>query len=123
MILRQFALVRREIWEHRSLYITPAVIGLIMVLTLLTAFVFASGYQEMIDIGIVGAQNLAAESPWRQRIRQRDATGRATAREQPNWNRYPYPFIDGKFDSSLFPIAEWRDCMRQAMGKRRIQSK
>ena len=61
MIAHQFALIRREIWEHRSLYVTPGVVGLIMVLTLLTAFVFASGYQEIVDIGIVGAQNLAAE--------------------------------------------------------------
>jgi ABC-2 type transport system permease protein len=33
-----------------------------MVLTLLTAFVFASGYQEIVDIGIVGAQNLAGDT-------------------------------------------------------------
>jgi len=62
MIPHQFALVKREIWEHRSLYVTPAVIGLINVLILLTTMVFASGYQEIIDIGIVGAQNLAGEA-------------------------------------------------------------
>jgi ABC-2 type transport system permease protein len=62
MISHQFALIRREVWEHRSLYITPAVVGLVMVLTLLTAFVFASGYQEIVDIGIVGAQNLAGDA-------------------------------------------------------------
>jgi len=44
------------------LYVTPAVIGLINVLILLTTMVFASGYQEIIDIGIVGAQNLAGEA-------------------------------------------------------------
>jgi len=62
MIPNQLALMRREVWEHRSLYVTPAVVGLIMVLTLLTAFVFASGYQEIVDIGIVGAQNLAGDT-------------------------------------------------------------
>jgi len=62
MISNQLALIRREIWEHRSLYVTPAVVGLVMVLTLLTAFVFASGYQEIVDIGIVGAQNLAGDA-------------------------------------------------------------
>ncbi len=46
MIPHQFALIRREIWEHRSLYVTPAIVGLMMVLGVLTAFVFASGYQE-----------------------------------------------------------------------------
>jgi ABC-2 type transport system permease protein len=62
MIAHQFALIRREIWEHRSLYVTPAVVGGVMVLTLLTAFVFASGYQEIVDIGIVGAQNLVGDA-------------------------------------------------------------
>jgi ABC-2 type transport system permease protein len=62
MIPHQFALIRREIWEHRSLYITPAVVALVMILTLLTAFVFASGYQEIVDIGIMGAQNLAGDT-------------------------------------------------------------
>jgi len=62
MITSQLALVRREIWEHRSIYVTPAVVALVMILTLLTAFVFASGYQEIVDIGIVGAQNLAGDT-------------------------------------------------------------
>ena len=32
-----------------------------------------------------------------------------------NWDKYPYPFIYGQFDPSLFPIAEWRDCCRHAL--------
>lgn len=35
-----------------------------------------------------------------------------------DWSRYPYPFIYGQVDHTIFPIAEWRDSMRQAMGKR-----
>ena len=62
MIKHQYALVRREIWEHRSLYITPAVVGLVLVLAVLTAFVFASSYQEIVDMGIVGAQNIAGDA-------------------------------------------------------------
>ena len=62
MIGNQIGLVRRELWEHRSIYITPAVVALVMILTLLTAFVFASGYQEIVDIGIVGAQNLVGDT-------------------------------------------------------------
>lgn len=62
MITTQLALVRRELWEHRSIYVTPAVVALVMILALLTAFVFASGYQEIVDIGIVGAQNLAGDA-------------------------------------------------------------
>lgn len=62
MIPHQFALIKREIWEHRSLYFTPAVVGLVLILTGLTGLVFASGYQEIVDIFIVGAQNLAGEA-------------------------------------------------------------
>lgn len=61
MIPHQFALVRREIWEHRSVWLTPAVVALVMTLMLLAGYVFASGYKELVDIGIVGAQNMAAE--------------------------------------------------------------
>ena len=61
MIANQLALVRRELWEHKSLYVTPAVVALVLILTILTAFVFASGHQEIVDIGILGAQNIAGE--------------------------------------------------------------
>lgn len=32
-----------------------------------------------------------------------------------NWQAYPYPFIYGQFDPALFPIADWRECSRQAL--------
>jgi len=38
------------------------------------------------------------------------------------WQRYPYPFLYGQVDTHVFPIAEWRDCVRQAMGKRWIDA-
>jgi GntR family transcriptional regulator/MocR family aminotransferase len=31
-----------------------------------------------------------------------------------NWRRYSFPFIDGKFDASLYPIKEWRDANNRA---------
>ncbi len=31
-----------------------------------------------------------------------------------NWRKYKYPFIDGKFDSSLYPVKEWRDANNRA---------
>jgi GntR family transcriptional regulator/MocR family aminotransferase len=34
----------------------------------------------------------------------------------PNWAQYPYPFIDGVFDRSLFPLAEWREASRLSLG-------
>lgn len=35
-----------------------------------------------------------------------------------DWSSYKYPFIYGQVDHNLFPIAEWRECARQTLGKR-----
>jgi GntR family transcriptional regulator / MocR family aminotransferase len=34
-----------------------------------------------------------------------------------DWMNYQYPFIYGQVDHKLFPLPEWRDCARQALGK------
>lgn len=39
-----------------------------------------------------------------------------------DWQSYPYPFIYGQVDHTLFPLAEWRDCSRQALGKKWLGS-
>ena len=39
-----------------------------------------------------------------------------------DWQSYPYPFIYGQVDHTLFPLAEWRDCARQALGKKWLGS-
>ncbi|MEZ5926022.1 MAG: PLP-dependent aminotransferase family protein [Hyphomicrobiaceae bacterium] len=35
-----------------------------------------------------------------------------------DWQSYSYPFIYGQVDHNLFPINEWRECAREALGKR-----
>ncbi len=35
-------------------------------------------------------------------------------KKPPNWQQYPYPFICGQYDRDLFPIADWRECSREA---------
>ena len=57
MIRIQLALLRREIWEHRSLYLTPVVIALVVTLTALTGNI-SIGEMEHVDLGIVGASNM-----------------------------------------------------------------
>lgn len=39
-----------------------------------------------------------------------------------DWISYPYPFVYGQFDPSLFPTAEWRECSRMALGVREIRN-
>lgn len=33
----------------------------------------------------------------------------------PDWQQYPYPFIDGQFDQALFPVHEWREASRLSL--------
>ncbi|HTN13511.1 MAG TPA: PLP-dependent aminotransferase family protein [Sphingomonadaceae bacterium] len=37
-----------------------------------------------------------------------------------DWQAYPYPFIDGRYDRSLFPVAEWREASRLALAVKEI---
>jgi ABC-2 type transport system permease protein len=57
MIRTQIALLQRELWEHRSIYITPLVVAILLTLAALTGQVSINGMDHM-DIGIVGASNL-----------------------------------------------------------------
>ncbi|HNP34484.1 MAG TPA: ABC-2 transporter permease [Woeseiaceae bacterium] len=58
MIGHQRVLIRRELWEHPAIYITPLVIGLIVLLVTLTGQVSFSAYGEAVNIAIVGAQSV-----------------------------------------------------------------
>ena len=57
MIRAQFALLHRELWEHRSIYVVPIVVAVLMTLASWTGQVTVDG-MEHIDFGIVGASNM-----------------------------------------------------------------
>jgi len=52
------ALIKREIWEHRSLYVVPLVLSLIVTLTSITGQVAVLSAGQQVDIAILGATNL-----------------------------------------------------------------
>jgi GntR family transcriptional regulator / MocR family aminotransferase len=54
---------------------------------------------------------------WQRRFKQTPAASEFPTKPQ-DWQKYPYPFIYGQVDHTLFPLAEWRDCTRQALGKK-----
>jgi ABC-2 type transport system permease protein len=56
MIQSQVALLQRELWEHRSIYVTPVVVALLLTLISLTGQVSVDGMN--LDLGIVGASNV-----------------------------------------------------------------
>ena len=57
MIQGQLALLQRELWEHRSIYVAPIVVAILMTLASLTGQVSIDG-MEHVDMGIVGASNM-----------------------------------------------------------------
>lgn len=61
MITHHLALLKREIWEHRSIYITPIAISSIVTLGLIAMLMFASGFAAELDMAIFGAQNIAGD--------------------------------------------------------------
>jgi len=56
---------------------------------------------------------------WEEKLAQRLPKHTTLA---PDWERYPFPFIDGPFDRSLFPIAEWREASRGAMALSAVEA-
>lgn len=37
-----------------------------------------------------------------------------------DWDTYPYPFIYNQIDPDLFPVDGWRECTRQALGRKQM---
>lgn len=56
------ALLKREVWEHRSIYVTPAAIASIVTLGTLAMLIFAGGFAKELDIAIFGATNIAGDA-------------------------------------------------------------
>jgi len=54
---------------------------------------------------------------WRERIRTH-SNPKPPFQWPTNWQQHPFPFIDGYFDASLYPTAQWREASRMALGAR-----
>lgn len=39
----------------------------------------------------------------------------------PDWQSFRYPFIEGRYDKSLFPTVEWREASRLALAAREVE--
>lgn len=61
MINHYAALIKREFWEHRSMWVTPVAIASIVILATLTTLVFAGDFAKELDLAIFGAQNIAGD--------------------------------------------------------------
>lgn len=68
---------------------------------------------------VAGKQSPIAASPVSKLI-VRQMPGVREFRCPPDWHRYRYPFIEGRYDHSLFPVAEWREASRFALGVKEV---
>jgi len=60
------------------------------------------------------------DTRWQERIR--NAAGEKPSFQWPgDWQQHPFPFIDGHFDSSLYPTSQWREASRMALGARIVR--
>lgn len=57
---------------------------------------------------------------WRERLRLAPSSQRNIVKPR-DWQRYRYPFIYGQLDLALFPLAEWRECTREALTARSVR--
>ncbi len=58
---------------------------------------------------------------WESRFRVLPSSQSQISRPR-NWMDFPYPFIYGQVDHTLFPIAAWRDCSRRALGTKEMEA-
>lgn len=75
---------------------------------------FPTGVDRIASPSMTGEVSLAARSV---HARLSEAPG---YRCPTDWQAYRYPFIDGRYDRSLFPVAEWREASRLALAVREI---
>jgi GntR family transcriptional regulator / MocR family aminotransferase len=50
------------------------------------------------------------------------ASARASYRFPSDWQSHRYPFLEGRYDRSLFPIAEWREASRLALAAKEVET-
>ena len=62
MIGNQLALIKREIWEHRSIYVTPIAIAVVVSLLSLAGMVTVSAFDKEVNMALFGAVNIAGDA-------------------------------------------------------------
>ncbi|MEM6746958.1 MAG: PLP-dependent aminotransferase family protein [Pseudomonadota bacterium] len=70
---------------------------------------------------IHGGQDRKNEDWWTERFSFSERQAQFSA-ISPDWEKFPFPFIERSFDQSLFPVSEWREATRKALSVSNISS-
>jgi GntR family transcriptional regulator / MocR family aminotransferase len=57
---------------------------------------------------------------WAERLKLRPSSQK-NIQKPSDWQAQPYPFIYGQFDASLFPSADWRECVMETLTPRALR--
>ncbi len=87
-----------------------------------------SGYfvSEQLQATYLSARQRAAEAIlpssvlWTERLKLHPSAQR-NIQKPSDWQQQPYPFIYGQFDSTLFPTADWRECVLESLQARALR--
>ena len=79
--------------------------------------------KSMLDgrVSVTPRQSGEQHEPAWQSLLQLNPSAQVNINKPSDWKRYPYPFISGQLDPTLFPVADWRECVRQALSVSDIQ--
>lgn len=66
------------------------------------------------------AQRPQGQDRWEARLKLRPSAQR-NIRKPADWQAQPYPFIYGQFDPTLFPNADWRECVLESLQSRALR--
>jgi len=81
---------------------------------------------EQLQSTYLGARQRADKSPvaggvrWNERLKLRP-TEQRNIQKPSDWQQQPYPFIYGQFDATLFPNADWRECVLESLQGRALR--
>ena len=62
MIANQIALIKREIWEHPAVYVTPLAIAIVVALLSIAGIVTINAFDKEVNMALFGASNVAGEA-------------------------------------------------------------
>ena len=62
MITHQLALLKREIWEHRSIYVAPISVAVVMSLLSIAGLVTVSAFDSEVRLALLGASNIVGDN-------------------------------------------------------------
>ena len=76
-------------------------------------------YEDRVDTSFTQGEQREMADHWRARFKGSLKTEQDFVCPA-NWQQYPYPFLEGQFDHSLYPVKEWREASRLALGVKEI---